>query len=85
VDGREDEAGLRRKNFPQVSVGKMQTGGVELKRSVNRIRAMEKKTSLHDKAHFLMFSQSLARACGSTEMASEFLQSSTPPHMFRVL
>lgn len=74
-----DEAGLRRKNFPQVSVGKMRTWGGRAKRSVNRI----KQKNLHDKAHFLFFS--LARACGSTEMASEFLQSRGPPPMFRVL
>lgn len=85
VDGMEDEAGLRRKNFPQVSVGKMQTWGVELKKKREQDQG-EKRKNLHDEAHFLFSSsQSLARACGSTEMASEFLQSSAPPHMFRVL
>jgi polyribonucleotide nucleotidyltransferase len=43
VDGMEDEAGLRRKNFPQVSVGKMQTWGVELKRKRGQDQGGKKK------------------------------------------
>ncbi|KAL7901670.1 hypothetical protein HDV64DRAFT_140059 [Trichoderma sp. TUCIM 5745] len=86
VDGMQDEAGLRRKNFPQVSVGKNANMGGRAKKGASTGSGQEKK-NLHDKAHFLFSSslKSLARACGSTEMASEFLQSSAPPHMFRVL